>query len=53
MPSSGFSPREDRMAQHVSQTYGGGKDALSIGYAVVNKRRGQSAKRKRKRTRNR
>lgn len=36
------------MAQHVADTYGGGKAAESIGYAVVNKRRSQK-KRKGKR----
>lgn len=48
-----FTPKEDRMAQHVANTYGGGKRALSIGYATVNKRRGMKRKRKRGRTRGR
>lgn len=48
-----FTPREDRMARHVAQTYGGTKEGLSIGYAVVNKRRGKQSKKKRGRRRNR
>lgn len=53
MPGGRYTSREDRMAQHVANSYGGGKDALSIGYAVVNKRRGAKSSRKRKRGRNR
>jgi hypothetical protein len=48
-----FSAKEDRQAGHIANTYGGGKAAMSIGYATVNKRRGMKAKRKRKRTRGR
>lgn len=47
MPGRRFTAKEDRQAQHVADTYGGGKDAKGIGYAVVNKRR--SAKKRAKR----
>jgi hypothetical protein len=36
MPGRRFSAKQDRQAQHVADSYGGGKKALSIGYAVVN-----------------
>ena len=34
-----FTAKEDRMAQHIADSEGGGKDALSIGYATVQKRK--------------
>ena len=51
--AAGFSPKEDRMAQHVADTYGGTKRGLSIGYGVATKRRGMKKKRARGRKRNR
>jgi hypothetical protein len=45
MPGKRFSKKQDRQAHHVADTYGGGKKALSIGYAVVSK---QKNKKKRK-----
>lgn len=44
MPGKKFTKKEDRMAKHVADTYGGGKKALEIGYAVAQKRK--KAKRK-------
>jgi hypothetical protein len=33
------------MAQHIAASEGGGKDALRIGYATVNKRRKEARRR--------
>lgn len=49
MPGGRYSAKEDRQAQHVADTYGGGKDAVSIGYAVVNKQRKKNKKGKKRR----
>jgi hypothetical protein len=44
MPGKGkrFTAKQDRQAHHIAASYGGGKRALSIGYATVNKRKGAS-----------
>ena len=44
MPGKRFSAKEDRLAHHVADTYGGGKAALSVGYAVANKNRAKKKK---------
>jgi len=34
-----FTAKEDRMAEHIAESEGGGKKGLGIGYATVNKRK--------------
>ena len=47
MPGRRFTAKQDRQARHVADTYGGGKAALSIGYAVVNKQKHKKSKKRR------
>jgi len=44
MPGKRFTKREDRMAKHVADTYGGTKKGLDIGWAVVQSRRKKKRK---------
>jgi hypothetical protein len=34
-----FTAKEDRMAEHIAQSEGGGEEGERIGYATVNKRK--------------
>jgi len=34
-----FTAKEDRMAEHIAESEGGGKEGKRIGYATVNKRK--------------
>lgn len=40
-----FTAKEDRMAEHIAESEGGGKEAERIGYATVNKRKKSLRKR--------
>lgn len=47
MPKRGsrFTAKEDRMAEHIAESEGGGEEGKRIGYATVNKRKKSLRKR--------
>lgn len=41
-----FTKKEDRQAEHIAESHGGGKEGKSIGYATINARKKRSRKKK-------
>jgi hypothetical protein len=44
-----FTAKEDRQAEHIADSEGGGKEGLSIGYATINARKKSKRKKSHRR----